>query len=852
MKATNAFPSGPTRTLYASHSSFNNVVSKTSEQILNVMAKILKHQQIKGNIHRFANQLQNIVIDFILTLCFLFQIRRDNDEKFELILGCNDFMLERINSHLDELGGIRKLPESAVLVQSEIQQNLSVKAPAASGSWNDPGKTTESTAALAAKFKTTKLLTARNIPRPQINFKTPVDNANNSPFEPRIRDKPNALKPLAILPEYDDDGDIDAYLHPYEYELTVFQPTAAQLQPCAAPQLAPELSDTPLRHVATEAQLAELVADLRGCTELAIDLEHHSYRTFQGITCLMQISTRTVDYIVDTLALRDELHVLNAVFTDPRVVKVLHGSDSDVEWLQRDLSLYLVNVFDTHQAAKRLQLARLSLAFLLQQYCRLDVDKTFQLADWRIRPLPVELQLYARQDTHYLLYVYDVMRNALLAAAHGQPNLLRAVYGASTEICARRYAKPRCRADSHMDMYARSKRSFDNRQLHALQALYAWRDRTARLEDESCGYVLPNHMMLHVADVLPREMQGIMACCNPIPPLVRQHLHALHAIVLKAREQPLVRALPAAGDEARTTAGSGGPASAQADLSGPLHCPHDLTQMPEFRDDLPTLLNGDVGVRVPATVPAGVAARSACSVFETPDESEASSADEEHTAKLQRIRQLHFVSPFARYLANVPVAEKQRKDEQQRLDEANSRKKLCPEPLPVPVVSAQPTLDAVEARRIAEAANVLPLTEFGKRRREQMLAEQEDQLQTPLPKRARFEINVQPVTDGGPTEGSPVAASTSQPGTPKNGRSAKKAKPTSNKKSGQSSNVPVKFDYAQVDFKKFQGGSAQRVNTHESTSKFHGKGKRAGGHDKKFNKLLTFNKSGGGVASKRK
>ena len=33
--------------------------------------------------------------------------------------------------------------------------------------------------------------------------------------------------------------------------------------------------------------------------------------------------------------------------------KVLHGCDSDVEWLQRDFSVYLVNVFDTHQVSPK-------------------------------------------------------------------------------------------------------------------------------------------------------------------------------------------------------------------------------------------------------------------------------------------------------------------------------------------------------------------------------------------------------------------------------------------------------------------------------------------------------------------
>lgn len=51
------------------------------------------------------------------------------------------------------------------------------------------------------------------------------------------------------------------------------------------------------------------------------------------------------------------------------------------------------------------------------------------------RPLPEELIKYARQDTHYLLYVYDVMRNDLLTAANGQSNLLKSVYQSSREIC---------------------------------------------------------------------------------------------------------------------------------------------------------------------------------------------------------------------------------------------------------------------------------------------------------------------------------------------------------------------------------------------------------------------------------
>lgn len=253
-------------------------------------------------------------------------------------------------------------------------------------------------------------------------------------FEPKIKDKPNSLKPLAVLPEYDEDGNIESYLHPYEFELNKFEVNPKDLQP-VEPLNAMKIDDTPLDFINNKVNLKRLTDELSHELELAVDVEHHSYRTFQGITCLLQISTRTKDYIIDTIALRDELHVLNSVFTNPKIVKIFHGADLDIQWLQRDLALYIVNMFDTHQAAKRLGLARLSLAYLLKNYCQIELDKTFQLADWRIRPLPQELIEYARKDTHYLLFIFDMMRNELLKMSNGQPNILINVYQSSTEIC---------------------------------------------------------------------------------------------------------------------------------------------------------------------------------------------------------------------------------------------------------------------------------------------------------------------------------------------------------------------------------------------------------------------------------
>ena len=79
---------------------------------------------------------------------------------------------------------------------------------------------------------------------------------------------------------------------------------------------------TTYKWVNSQADLTSIVDDLRKAKEIAVDLEHHSYRSYAGFLCLMQISTREQDWIIDLLALREEMEVLNELFTDPKIVKV--------------------------------------------------------------------------------------------------------------------------------------------------------------------------------------------------------------------------------------------------------------------------------------------------------------------------------------------------------------------------------------------------------------------------------------------------------------------------------------------------------------------------------------------------
>lgn len=50
-------------------------------------------------------------------------------------------------------------------------------------------------------------------------------------------------------------------------------------------------------------------------------------------------------------------------------------------------------------------------------------------------PLPEEMIQYARDDTHYLLYIYDKVREALWERGNEQPTQLQIVWQRSRDIC---------------------------------------------------------------------------------------------------------------------------------------------------------------------------------------------------------------------------------------------------------------------------------------------------------------------------------------------------------------------------------------------------------------------------------
>lgn len=128
-------------------------------------------------------------------------------------------------------------------------------------------------------------MSSTNIPRPQLQFSDTIDNSN-TPFIRKIKNKPNAKRPLDYgLPGSKGISDamslhiqslgiseLNELPHPYEYEISTIEYPAhlMQIRPAVAFKTFEEVRFT---FVETLPVLEDMVKELNESTEFAVDLE---------------------------------------------------------------------------------------------------------------------------------------------------------------------------------------------------------------------------------------------------------------------------------------------------------------------------------------------------------------------------------------------------------------------------------------------------------------------------------------------------------------------------------------------------------------------------------------------------
>ena len=177
---------------------------------------------------------------------------------------------------------------------------------------------------------------------------------------------------------------------------------------------------------------------------------------------------------------------------------------------------------------------------------------------------------YARSDTHFLLYIYDNMRNELIERSSSQSggDLINAVLGRSKEEALQRYERffyDAQRGTGPMGWYhmiSRTPALFNGQQLAVFRGVHQWRDTVARREDEGIHHILPKQAIFTIAREMPVDKASLLGCAQPFSKFLHACANELLGIIKKAKDggvddPPLRELIRARKSEARTADNDG-------------------------------------------------------------------------------------------------------------------------------------------------------------------------------------------------------------------------------------------------------------------------------------------------------
>jgi ribonuclease D len=235
--------------------------------------------------------------------------------------------------------------------------------------------------------------------------------------------------------------------------------------------------------------LTEFLPVLRAADWVALDTEADSLHAYPEKLCLLQITTAAGDKLIDPLR-RMDLNPLWAELKKHRLI--LHGADYDLRLLRKNHSFVPNSIFDTMLASRLLGEREFGLVSLLKKHLGVALEKGSQKADWAKRPLTPRMEDYARNDTHYLKALSDILTEQLK-----QKQRLTWL----EQCCDRLIAECAIPARHEPDLVWRIRGSnkLPGHSLAVLREIWSWREKEAVAANRPPFFVLSHETLIDVA-----------------------------------------------------------------------------------------------------------------------------------------------------------------------------------------------------------------------------------------------------------------------------------------------------------------------------------------------------------------
>jgi ribonuclease D len=246
--------------------------------------------------------------------------------------------------------------------------------------------------------------------------------------------------------------------------------------------------------------LAEFCARAKTFDFVTVDTEFLRETTYWPKLCLLQAATPDEAILVDPLADGLSLAPFFELLANPAVVKVFHAARQDIEIFVKLAGVVPQNIFDTQIAASVCGFGdSVSYDNLVRSVTGVELDKSSRFTDWSHRPLTEKQRLYALADVTHLRDIYLKLRQQVTDThrwdwVEDELTILRSI---DTYV-----VKPE-------NAWERFKTKLSKpRDLAALKAIAAWRERRAQDSDQPRSRILKDDALVELAMQRPQTPEA--------------------------------------------------------------------------------------------------------------------------------------------------------------------------------------------------------------------------------------------------------------------------------------------------------------------------------------------------------
>ena len=249
--------------------------------------------------------------------------------------------------------------------------------------------------------------------------------------------------------------------------------------------------------ITDNAALCDVAARFQKAAFLAVDTEFMRERTYYPQLCLVQLSDGDEAVAIDPLAKDLDLAPLWELMRNPKIIKVFHAGQQDMEIFLHHMGQLPTPIYDTQLAAMVCGLGdQVGYDKLVKAMLGQDIDKTSRFTDWSKRPLSDRQITYALDDVIYLAKLYPKIRQRI--ADEGRTHWLDEEYAKSNDPAT--YVTAPDAAWQKLKI-----RNMRPAALLRLIHLAAWRETEAQNRDMPRNRIIRDETLIDLAGSNPKE-----------------------------------------------------------------------------------------------------------------------------------------------------------------------------------------------------------------------------------------------------------------------------------------------------------------------------------------------------------